>query len=98
MENSKPKKEDINVWESERELLLKDPIKYKNTFITELSNAARLMAEATCDNCLFSNQCDGYSYSPHCMNPSANFIDIDKEVTEYLEFLLQKGWEKNLDD
>lgn len=93
MLNLKPTLEDIQLWESERQAFLNNPIEYKTQLITNLTLEAEIMAAASCGSCIFSQQCDGYQDVSRCQNPSATFINVAAEVKNYLGFLLDRQWE-----
>ena len=93
---SKITQEDIKKWEADRVELLNTPDQLKKRVIQEVSGAANFLNMMTCETCLFSSQCDGHEYSPHCMNPSAQFLDPTAEAEKYYSFLMDRRWEEDV--
>lgn len=81
--------EDIQVWENDRKEFMKNPDEFKKRVRKELSFANR----AICEACVFGEQCDGYDYSPTCINPAMLDIDVYREAENYCNFLEGRGWE-----
>lgn len=87
-------KEDIEVWKSDREELLKTPAKFKKRVEKEISMAQEWQSRTACETCLFTDHCDGYEYSPICTNPViSNMPSLNEECEAYYNFLINKGWE-----